>query len=350
MPGFGARRVGTVPVGAGSSAQSATESDPDTLDAPGSVNALVASAPLLLRRPGDPYRSRDQAIEAAGGEWRVMRPFEPAELAKAILANGVRALSVGAGDCAFLAGLTGIEFLDIRGTPDATAFPRMDRLRGLSCDSGWLGRLDFRLLPNLEWLSIGGADRRRNRGLETLFTGHAKVRRVRLAGYQGTDLRPLAPLPSLERIEIIGARRLVSLEGARDLAASMTELVLVRCPNLDSLAGVEALGRLRYLRLQACNRVSDVGPVAQLNALVFLDASLSPGVQSLRLLAGHPSLEYLAVGRVLDGDFTPLQTMPRLRMIIVPPEYAIPPGRYRRASELDDSDPVRIRGLRLAAG
>ena len=254
------------------------------------------SAPLLLRRPTHRHRSQDQAIEAVGGLWRVVRPFETSELAAAAVeADNVRALRVGANDCAFLSSMADLAFLSIWGTPDATAFPRMERLRGLTLDSGWVGRLDFALVPNLEWLFVGGGDRRRNGGLETLFAGHPRLRWIHLAGYQGDDLRPLTRLPALERVEIVAGRRLMSLVGASDLASSMAELSLATCPRIDSVDGIEALSALRFLRLEACNRVRDISPAAKLEGLVYLDAGLPRGIESLHPFAGHLSLEYLLV-------------------------------------------------------
>jgi hypothetical protein len=308
------------------------------------------STPLLLRRSTHHLRSQDQAIEAAGGLWRVMRPFEPNELAAAVERTGVRALSVGAEDCAWLAPIADLEFLSIWGTPDASAFPRMERLRGLTFDSGWVGRIDFALAPNLEWLFIGGGDRRRNGGLDTLFAGHPTVRRIHIAGYQGTDLRPFARLPALERVELVAGRRLTSLEGTADLAPSMTELKLATCPRIDSIAGIEALSGLRYLNFEACNRIRDLAPASLVDGLTYLSAGLPKGIESLRPFAGHPSLEYLLVSRVLDGDFTPLQTMPRLRSVTVPPQFTVPPGPYRDLREYDESDPIRVRAVQLAVG
>jgi hypothetical protein len=308
------------------------------------------STSLLLRRPTHRYRSQDQAIEASGGLWRVMRPFQTSELAAAIEATGVRALWVGAKDCSFLASMPDLEFLSIWGTPDATAFPRMEHLRGLTFDSGWVGHLDFALVPNLEWLLIGGGDRRRNGGLDTLFAGHPRVRRIHMAGYQGADLRALARLPALERVEIVAGRRLASLEGAGDLARSMSELQLAMCPSIDSIAGIEALAGLRFLRLEVCNRIRDLAPAARLPRLAYLAAALPKGIDSLHPFAGHPSLECLLVSRVLDGDFTPLQTMPRLRVISIPPQFTVPTGPYRDLREYDESDPVRVRAVQLAVG
>jgi hypothetical protein len=308
------------------------------------------SSPLLLRRPTHHLRSQDLAIEASGGLWRVMRPYDASELAAAVNDQAVRALWVGAKDCAFLAPIADLEFLSIWGTPDASAFPRMEHLRGLTFDSGWVGQLDFALVPNLEWLFIGGGDRRRNGGLDTLFAGHPKVRRVHIAGYQGTDLRPFARMPALERVEIVAGRRLASLKGAGDLARSTTELKLAACPAIDSISGIEEISGLRYLNLEVCNRVRALAPAAALEGLVYLSAGLPKGIDSLRPFATHPSLEYLLVSRVLDGDFAPLRTMPRLRVVMVPPQFTLPPGPYRDLLDYDETDPVRVRAVQLAVG
>ncbi len=94
----------------------------------------------------------------------------------------------------------------------------------------------------------------------------------------------------------------------------------------------------------------DLAPAAALDGLVYLSVGLPKGIESLRPLAKHPSLEYLLVSRVLDGDFMPHQTMPRLRVVMVPPQFTVPPGSYRDLRECDESDTVRARAVQLAVG
>ncbi len=61
-------------------------------------------------------------------------------------------------------------------------------------------------------------------------------------------------------------------------------------------------------------------------------------------------LDQLLVSRVLDGDFTPLQTMPRLLVVMVPPQFTVPPGPYRDLRDYDENDPIRVRAVQMAVG
>ncbi len=56
------------------------------------------------------------------------------------------------------------------------------------------------------------------------------------------------------------------------------------------------------------------------------------------------------MSRLLDGDFSPLQTMPRLRVVMVPLQFTVPPGPYRDLRDYDEDDPVRVRAVHLAVG
>ena len=270
-----------------------------------------------VRRPGSRYRSRDEAIEAAGGRWRVMRPFERHEPADAVRENGVRALSVGAKDTAFLADLRHLESLDTRGCPTPPTSRRWNgSVRCPSTPDGWGGstsrssRTSSGCSSAAVAVAKGSRDALRRPPTRPTDAG----RRV-----SGAQSGALTHLPALERVEIVAGRRLVSLAGAADMAPSMTELFLALCPKLNSIAGIEALAGLEYLHLELCNRVHDISPVAKLPSLLYAYLGLPKGIDSLRPLAGHPTIEHLLVSRVLDGDFTPLTTMPRLRVIAVPP-------------------------------
>ena len=44
---------------------------------------------------------------------------------------------------------------------------------------------------------------------------------------------------------------------------------------------------------------------------------LTKGIDSLAPLAGHPTLEFITVERILDKDLSPLLTMPSLRFVNV---------------------------------
>lgn len=69
------------------------------------------------------------------------------------------------------------------------------------------------------------------------------------------------------------------------------------------------------LKLEGLRHVTTIDFVAALPRLRFLGIADLKNVESLRPLAGHPSLEYVQCGPPRDLDAQPLRELPRLRMV-----------------------------------
>lgn len=305
---------------------------------------------ILLERGLHPERSSDVAAREAGGLWVAPGDADPRAIVAEVRSRGIRALEVQHRDIAFLVDLPDLEFLVLNSAePDASVINDLHQLRSLAFSFGWQGRLDFANLRRLEWLYVAEADP--DRGLDTLLAGHMRLRQLAIGRYQNADLRALADLPALERLEIFNSRRLERLGGAEGIAGSLRQLGLALLSRLGSLDGIADMRNLEYVAIESCNRITDLAPLRDLPVLRFLNVMQPKGVASLRPLAGHPRLEYVSFGRLGDGDLTPLRQMPRLERINTGRyRYNLDPGEFPRLDELADDDPRRVEYRSMAVG
>jgi hypothetical protein len=253
-----------------------------------------------------------QKMTAAGGLWLAEDQSDRAAVVAEVRERGLRALEV-VGDLSFVTALPDLEFLVARDPPDVAPIHALSNLRLLSFPGTWGGRVDAAAWPALERFAAleipkdGG-------GVETVL-GHPSLRSLDLGRARLVDLRPIRA-PRLEALSLAQSRTLVSLAGIDGLASTLLDLTLSVLPALDSLQGLEALGRLEVLHLDGLRRITSLDLVAALPRLRFLDVMDLEGVETLRPLARHPSLEYLAFGPTADLDLEPLFTIPKLTLVL----------------------------------
>lgn len=165
----------------------------------------------------------------------------------------------------------------------------------------------------------------RRGGLDSLEAGHPRLERLSVSRSRFADLGWASRL-RLTSLAISGG--LTSLSGATPLASTVRRLSLDSLPNLPSVAGIEDLGGLGVVRLSGLRNVTTLDWAARLPNLRLLDVFEQAGIESLRPLAGHPSLEFLTFGRVKDLDLEPLARIPNLRLFLT--------GSYRWNRPLTD--------------
>ncbi len=289
----------------------------------------------LVRRQIVAQTEEERTIEAMGGEYEAVSPFG---LAAEVRELGVRALGVvNASLLSSVAGLDQIEFLKVGfGLADPELITSFPSLRSLHVN-GWAGELDFRGLPNLEWLSIG--DAHFAAGLDGLLAHHPRLRYLSALFYTASDLRAVGDLPALERLRLkqCKVRTLVGIEGAPRLAGLKVE----RCASLNSLAGLERCQNLEYLRIELCPRLRDLTPLAVIDRLRMVDVESTSHIESLKPLAGHPALEVLYFSKIADQDVDPLGSMPMLKIIRAKGgEYNRDPAQFNRTGAIPSSDPI----------
>ena len=229
----------------------------------------------LRRRKLVVQTQEERAIEAAGGEYEAVSPNG---LLAEVRRLGVRALGLVNGSLLpLVAGLEQIEFLSTGfGHADPAVITSFPKLRGLHASDGWQGTLDFALLPDLEWLTIG--DGRYADGLDALLAGHEKLRNLWVIFYGRPDLRAIGKLPVLERLSFkqCKIRTLAGIGGAPKLSGLSFEW----CASLNTLAGIEECQGLEYVRVAHCPRLRDLAPLARNDRLRMLDIEWTSGIQS----------------------------------------------------------------------
>lgn len=273
----------------------------------------------LVVRELNPLLPAHRAMLDVGGLWWARPPVDGSRVVDEARDRGVRALELQEPHIDMVRALPQLEFLNLLDVTDPEPLYDLPRLRGLSISGTWDGRIDFRRLPHLESFGVVECPRDEG-GLVTLYEGHPRLRRLDIGRYRHPDLRPLAGL-RLERLSIGYGRNFVSLSGAGALARTLTALALFNCPNLASPDGVEELTQLEALSLERLRHITTLGFVRKLPSLRHLDIFNLERVESLAPIADHPSLEFVAFGRIRDLDLEPLTRVPRLKMILT--------GRYR---------------------
>lgn len=169
--------------------------------------------------------------------------------------------------------------------------------------------LDFSGLTRLRAVGIDG-----HPDLEAL-AGLSQLQRLRIDGSRWVDLEPLRGLASLRSLELASSRTLQTLTGIEQLT-ELTQLGVYLHPKLADISAVADLLALRRIDFEGCGAVDSLERVANLGELRSLAIDNSGDVRSLGPLAGLTLLEsFFAVAstNVLDGDLTPLLSLPELR-------------------------------------
>jgi hypothetical protein len=281
-------------------------------------------------------RSRDRAVEAAGGWQIALRRDNP-------IPGRPKALELRSKDMSVLEALPDLEFLNLNAT-NAAIEPvnRLSRLRGLAVDS-WVGDLNFANLPRLEWFHVTESD---EGALDTLYAGHDRVHHVEIGKYRRPDLTPLTGLPALVRLEVFNTRKALSLDGLLDLAPSLRALDLALCTRLESLDGIGHPG-LESLDIQGCNRIDDLAPLADARNLKLLQLEQA-ATPPLGALADHPSLEIVSiVGRVPESEVRALMAAPALRMIVANGNWWVREGQGGQFEAKEYEDVANLEAYRF---
>lgn len=275
---------------------------------------------ILVQRDLILTMSSHRAIADAGGLWAVPhwkmsrdeRLARRDEIIAEIQERHVRALEADIVDEALVEAVPDLEFLSVgRVDVDPRVVVRFGRLRSLGV-AGIKGALDFRDLPDLEWLGINECE---PGNLDGLIGGHPRLRSLGVGRYPFADLTPLGRL-NLRRLSVGNSRHLTSLHGAASLAPTLEGLDLWMLPALGSLDGIEALTNLEVLELDGLRQITTLDWVQRLPRLRLLNVFDLKNVESLRPLAGHPSLEFVTFGRTKDLDLVPLESIPNLKLIL----------------------------------
>ena len=303
---------------------------------------------LVQRGELNPLSGAHRREIEAGGRWVAFGQPDPDELVAEVKARGVRSLVSFQSDLSFLRRVPQLQFLVVSSDPmDVAPIHALADLRSLSFTGTWGGRLDFRAFPKLESFAVIECPRD-DGGLDTLFAGHPVLQTLGIGRYRHDDLASLGGL-RLRSLALSG--RLSSLTGAGALAPTLERLSLDAAPKLESLEGITQLSGLEIVEIDGLRNITTVEWAARLSRLRLLDVFGQAGIESLWPLADHPSLEFLAFGRVRDLDLDPLGRIPKLKVFLT--------GHYRWNRPLSDfpymnhlpsDDPARTAYYELKLG
>lgn len=216
-------------------------------------------------------------------------------------------------DAGFLRELPWLRRLRVRTAlpVDLRALEGLPALWSLALECAPRGRLALESLPALRAASLQWCP-----AVQGVATAHG-LEALQLQDVPAPPLGGISTLPRLRRLVLVGA----TLRSPAALAplVGLEVLWLLQCRKLESLAGIEALGQLRWLRVVGSRALHDLGPVAALHRLEALDVSECFKLASLAPIAGLEALRSVAFAGhdtvIEDGDLHPLAGLPRLAMV-----------------------------------
>lgn len=196
---------------------------------------------------------------------------------------------------------------------DASILSSLSELRLLGVEADLRGELDFGPLSKLEVALL-----RWVKPLEGV-TNCRQLRHFNVSSWPDADLARLAQLTKLQVLHLY-SRKLQSLRGIAAFP-HLERLDLHGCPKLTSLEGVETCRRLTSVSLSAC-RIDAVSIMATLPSLRTLALDSCGDLKTLSPLTELRELESLSFNgntRVLDGDLSVLERLPKLRALVFAP-------------------------------
>lgn len=193
---------------------------------------------------------------------------------------------------------------------DVTPIHGLTALRSLEVSTYCNTNMDFHRFPGLErcvfyWRS----------GSESLFEC-AALRWLFLHRYDGSASEPFARLATLQELSIANSelREVESLAALKNLRF----LGLYNLKKLTSLRGLEELAQLEALEVNGCRgigRIDELAALVHLRRLQLNDAGRIASLSPLREAADLEEVLFYESTNVVDGDLTPLATLPRLRHV-----------------------------------
>jgi Leucine-rich repeat (LRR) protein len=215
-------------------------------------------------------------------------------------------------DVRFLERLPGLNALTVidHSIKDVTAIHALRGLKYLDVNTYCKTPVDFGNHPQLDECALEWRP-----GSESLFA-HRGVRKVFVNKCPLKDLRAMAMMTSLESLSL-ASPKLETLQGVEALTA-LTFLGLYVARRLTSVDGVQAVPNLVHLEVNDCPKIRDIAPIAALYRLRNLQLCNDGDIETIKPLGALKELEqflFYESTNVLDGDLSPLKSLPKLRHV-----------------------------------
>jgi Leucine-rich repeat (LRR) protein len=214
-------------------------------------------------------------------------------------------------DLSFLAQLPALTELRITDweIEDVSPVNSLGNLRTLKVFTYCKTAIDFACFPYLEHVSLEWRPKAKSiyhcRSLKKIFINR----------WPGESLETFSELMNLESLELASPR----IERVGRVSFPQLEcLAIAYARKLDSLRGVEALGKPRMLEVNNCKKIRSIAPVAKLKNLESFRFCSNDKVKSLKPLKSLTKLRevlFYESTNVEDGDLAVLKKLPRLESI-----------------------------------
>jgi hypothetical protein len=169
--------------------------------------------------------------------------------------------------------------------------------------------IDLRRLPRITHLSADWPQVRATISHGTLLEN------LYLGRYSEQNLLPLATSPHLTRLVMKDRPRLTSLEGLENFP-SLTTLGIHLASFLSDFSALRTARSLRELQLESCRHLTTLDDLINLQAVEYLDLGDCRDIATAAPLSHLTNLRDLylyGTTKFLDGDLTPLTTLPHLK-------------------------------------
>ena len=193
---------------------------------------------------------------------------------------------------------------------DITPVNSMTSLRLLDVNTYCKTEIRFSQFPRLEECSLEWRPK-----ASSLFE-HRGLKKLFINKYPGKDLTDFARMTSLESLSL-ASPRVETLAGVEALTR-LRFLGIYVARRLTTLKGVEALTSLEQLEVNDCRRVRDISPVRGLRRLRELHLCNDGEIETLEALTGLRRLEkfiFYESTNILDGDLSVLKELPKLKAV-----------------------------------
>lgn len=215
-------------------------------------------------------------------------------------------------DIGFVERLPGLDAFTVidHSIKDVSAIHTLGGLKYLDVNTYCKTPVDFGRFPLLSECALEWRPRS-----ESLFA-HQGIKKVFVNKCPLKDLRPMAMMTSLESLSL-ASPKLETLQGIEALTA-LTFLGLYVARRLTSVNGVQAVPSLVHLEVNDCPKVRDIAPIGTLHRLRNLHLCNDGDIETIKPVRELKELEqflFYESTNVLDGDLSPLKSLPKLRHV-----------------------------------
>jgi hypothetical protein len=194
---------------------------------------------------------------------------------------------------------------------DASYIEQLPHLTHLAFGDGLTVPCDLNALKNLQYLNVTLDNKQK---LPSQLMPNLKD--LSIWNMKSIDTEDLQVFPNICRLEIMHARKLISLTGLES-CSKLTELVVAYCPKLEDINTLQKLTSLINLDLQNVKSLSDYSAIEKLKQLNKLMIDKAGVISDLNFIKDLKKLNHLVIRStpIESCDFSPLLNLPVLSHI-----------------------------------